>query len=107
MFASANFHGSGTLLCKQHVQCGHCHLVHSVTTVSAIKAFIYFVVLAEFLTYPVLASAVHNLLIMLPHCFSYAVFAISYGIECINVVIMNAKAFGLKFASKFSLVRDT
>jgi hypothetical protein len=45
MFASANFCASGTLY-KQHVQCGHCHLVHSVTAVLASRAFIHFVILA-------------------------------------------------------------
>ena len=63
MFASANFCVSGTQLYKQHVQHGHCHLVHSMIAVSASRAFIHFVMLAEFLTYSVLGSAVHNLLI--------------------------------------------
>jgi len=31
---------------KQHVQRGHCHLVHSVTAVLASRAFIHFVILA-------------------------------------------------------------
>jgi hypothetical protein len=86
MFTSANFCVSGTLLYKQQVQHGHFRFIHSITAFCDINTL-------EFLSYPVLGSAVRNLLICfyIVLCMQFLSFDMEY--NALIIIIIECQSF--------------